>query len=85
MIGLRFSALGIVLLSVIYQWWLKELLFVTLGFGRVFQSIDNFPYKCRQLEHKQLEACGDMWLDDKHRILYAACAGAIARGEWDPK
>jgi hypothetical protein len=66
-----------------YQLYLKELLTTTFGVGRVIQSIDEFPYTCRRLEHPQLEACEDIWLDDEGRTLYAACAGTNGRLAWN--
>ncbi|KAF2462512.1 serum paraoxonase/arylesteras-like protein [Lindgomyces ingoldianus] len=79
-----YSAIGAVFLSMLYQWWLKDVLFVTLGFGRRIEPIENFPYKCLPLQHKQLGACGDVWFDEKDRVLYAACAGMDSRNEWNP-
>ncbi|KAF2268704.1 hypothetical protein CC78DRAFT_565188 [Lojkania enalia] len=84
MTSLRFSVIAVIFVSVFYQWWLKDALFVTLGIGRKVESIERFPYKCRQLTHEQLEACGDMWLDEKSRVLYAACVGMEAREQWNP-
>lgn len=85
MISLRLSAVVASLLAVLYQIWLKDTLFITLGIGRALEPIEKFPFRCRRLQHKQLEACGDMWLDEKSRVLYAACAGAQARNEWNPR
>ena len=79
------TALGAVLLAAIYQWKLRDLIFVTLGIGRTMQSIESFPYNCRRIQNPHLEGCEDMWLDDEARVLYAACAGATARGlYWNP-
>ncbi|KAF2639464.1 calcium-dependent phosphotriesterase [Massarina eburnea CBS 473.64] len=73
-----------VLFASVYQLWLKEVLTVTVGVGRVIQNIDEFPYQCRRLEHKRLEACEDLWLDNEARVLYAACAGTMHRRHWSP-
>lgn len=73
----------IVLNAAFYQLWLKEVLEVTVGVGRVTQNIEEFPYKCRRIEHKRLEACEDLWLDDEARVLYAACTGSQQRIEWN--
>lgn len=81
----RLSAVLVLTSAFLYQWWLKELLFVTLGIGRVLEPIDRFPYKCRILEHSQLESCGDLWLDEENRVLYAACAGLASRNAWSPR
>jgi hypothetical protein len=82
---LRLTALLALAGAVLYQWWLKPLLFETLGIRRVVEPIENFSYKCRRLQQKQLEACGDMWLDEHGRVLYAACTGVDARNQWNPR
>ena len=68
--------------AALYQLWLKELL-ATAGVGRTIQIIEDFPYKCRRIEHPRLEACEDLWLDDDVRVLYAACAGVQQRLGWN--
>jgi hypothetical protein len=74
----------VVLFGVLWQTWLREGLFETIGIGRVIQSIDEFPYACRQIRHERFEACEDMWLDDQERVLYLACAGSLGRMQWNP-
>lgn len=69
--------------AVFYQVCLKEFVSTTLGIGRVVESIHNFPYTCRRVEHPRLEACEDLWLDDEARTLYAACAGTEGRLAWN--
>ncbi|KAF2733673.1 hypothetical protein EJ04DRAFT_564924 [Polyplosphaeria fusca] len=81
----RYLPLFVVLAGVWYQWWLKDFIFQTLGVWKVVEPIEKFPYKCRSIKHKQLEACGDMWLDEKNRVLYAACVGLKAREQWNPR
>jgi hypothetical protein len=68
--------------SATYQLVLKDLFTTTFGIGRVIQSIDEFPYTCRRIEHPRLEACEDIWLDNDERTLYAACAGTKGRLAW---
>lgn len=85
MVYARVTAISILIAAVIYQWWLKDFLFETLGIGRVLQPIESFPFKCHNLEHKQLEGCGDLWLDEDNRVLYAACTGIDARRQWDQR
>ncbi|KAJ4307399.1 hypothetical protein N0V94_009736, partial [Neodidymelliopsis sp. IMI 364377] len=70
--------------AVVYQFFIKDLLTVTVGLGRVIQSIDEFPYSCQRVEYPQLEACEDLWLDHETRTLYAACAGTKSRMAWSP-
>ncbi|KAF2787314.1 serum paraoxonase/arylesteras-like protein [Melanomma pulvis-pyrius CBS 109.77] len=84
MTSLRYSAIAAVVLAFCYPWWLKDLLLVKFGIRRLGEPIENFPYKCRNLKHGQLEGCGDMWLDERTRVLYAACAGIQGREEWNP-
>jgi hypothetical protein len=69
--------------SATYQLVLKDLFTTTRGVGRVMQSIDEFPYTCRRIEHPRLEACEDIWLDNDARTLYAACAGTKGRLAWN--
>ena len=83
--SITITTLGAVLLAVLYQWSLKDLIFVTFGIGRVMQSIEDFPYDCRRIRNSHLEGCEDMWLDDEARVLYAACSGSTSRGlYWNP-
>jgi len=77
------SAVFVAFSAAFYQFWLKHSLFTVLGVGRAVEPIENFPFSCRRLVHKQLEACEDLWLDEEGRVLYAACAGSIARGQWN--
>lgn len=81
--GWQKAGLAVVLCGVFYQWYLRNLLFVSLGIYRSLQSIDDFPYTCRRLNHERLEGCEDLWLDDSERVLYAACSGSIARSQWN--
>ncbi|KAF1850774.1 calcium-dependent phosphotriesterase [Cucurbitaria berberidis CBS 394.84] len=67
-----------------YQWYVNDFFAVTLGIGRVIQTIDEFPYTCRRIEHPRLEACEDIWLDNEAKTLYAACAGTEGRLQWSP-
>jgi hypothetical protein len=78
--------LGVVVLflGVLYQSWLKEVLFEVIGVGRVLQPIEDFPYTCRRVKHERLEACEDLWLDEQDRVLYLACAGTESRIQWNP-
>jgi hypothetical protein len=68
----------------VYQFLIKDLLTVSLGIGRVIQSIEEFPYSCQRIEHPQLEACEDLWLDEQDRTIYGACAGTRSRLAWSP-
>ncbi|KAF2020276.1 hypothetical protein BU24DRAFT_459870 [Aaosphaeria arxii CBS 175.79] len=81
--GILQSAITVAALTVFYQVWLKDILFITLGIGKSVLPIEEFPYRCERVPNK-LEGCGDMWLDERNRILYAACTGVEARREWNP-
>jgi len=85
MASLRYSAIATILVGVLYQWWLREILSVTFGVGREVDRIEDFRYKCKNLEHEQLGGCSDMWLDERTRVLFAACAGVAGRQEWNPR
>ena len=83
--SLRFSAaVGTVLLAIFHQWYLKDVLFVSLGLGRKVQLLSDFPYDCQRIRHPDLEGCEDMWLDEEGRALYAACSSHGSRFGWTP-
>lgn len=84
MFSLRNIGLVVALSGVLWQWYLKDVLLLTVGVGRVIQPIEDFPYSCRRINHERLEGCEDLWLDDKERVLYAACSGSVARALWNP-
>jgi hypothetical protein len=75
--------LAVALCATLYQWYIKDFLFVTIGLGRTLQTLGEFPFNCRRLHHENLEGCEDLWLDDEARVLYAACSGSIARSQWN--
>ena len=68
-----------------YQYLFKDIIYNSLGFGRVIQDVSDFPYDCRRITHPQLEGCEDMWIDDEQRMLYAACAPVKGRMAWTPR
>ena len=67
----------------LYQFMLKDIIFDSYGIGRVIQPIEDFPYACRRIKHERLQACEDIWLDDRARVLYAACTGTEHRLAWN--
>jgi arylesterase / paraoxonase len=75
----------VALIASLYQFLLRDALFVTYGIGRQVQKISDFPYKCRKIIDRQIEACEDMWLDEESRTLFLACSDAISRVKWMPK
>ena len=81
---LRISGVVAAVAAVLYQLVFKELLFTTIGVGRVIEPIENFPYTCKRVVHDRLEACEDLWLDEDARVLYAACTGSKSRLAWNP-
>jgi hypothetical protein len=54
--------------AVLWQLLLRDFVYITLGVGRVIQSVDEFPYKCRKITDKRLSGCEDIWLDDQERM-----------------
>lgn len=80
----KIAAGGLVLFAVLYQGYVKDLLSVRLGIGRDVQPIEDFPFDCRRVRHRRLEACEDMWLDEQERTLYAACGSSASRVNWTP-
>ena len=78
------SGLGTILFAIFYQWYLRDLLFVSLGLSRSVQLLSDFPYTCQRIRHERLEGCEDMWLDEEDRTLYAACSSSLSRSKWTP-
>lgn len=83
--GLFGGAAAVVLSGVFYQFFLKDLLFTTLGISRQMQPFEDFGYECQRLYHPLLECCEDMWLDNEDRKLYAACSDLYSRTQWLPR
>ena len=71
-------------IAISYPFFLKDLLFESLGYGRVVQGLSDFPYTCKRIRHPRLEGCEDMYLDQEHRLLYAGCAPVSGRMAWTP-
>jgi hypothetical protein len=79
-----YLALVVAFSASFYQFFVRDIFTISLGIGRVIQSIDEFPFDCQRIVHPRLEACEDLWLDNEARVLYAACAGTKGRLEWNP-
>jgi len=71
-------------LAMIFQFFLKERIWLTFGINQNWQKIDEFPYKCRRLIHPLLESCEDLVLDTKGRTVYVACSSVLGRNKWCP-
>lgn len=72
--------------AVFYQWFLRDILFSAMGLGREILPISEFPYQCHRITgDPNIQACEDMWLDQKSRTLYLACSDSLARRDWMPK
>lgn len=78
------GSIAVFAFAVMYQVFLRDLVFVTFGVGRVHQHIEEFPYKCRRLRSPLLESCEDMILDTEGRKLYALCSSIASRKGWSP-
>ncbi|PTD06831.1 hypothetical protein FCULG_00006500, partial [Fusarium culmorum] len=74
----------VVVLSVLFQVYLKEAVWLGLGIGKVMQPISDFPYTCRKIVDPRMEACEDMWLSHSTRQLFLVCSDPIARDAWFP-
>ncbi|KAI1629242.1 hypothetical protein EDD37DRAFT_616461 [Exophiala viscosa] len=69
----------------LYQFLLRDVIFTTVGVGRTVLPISSFPYHCQRITgDPNLQACEDMWLDEKSRTLYLACSDPVARRDWMP-
>ncbi|KAJ5496717.1 hypothetical protein N7463_008704 [Penicillium fimorum] len=77
-------ALIVLAIGVLYNAYVHNIIFLTIGVGRNIQSIDEFPWSCTRLQHPLLEGCEDMWLDEQGRKLYAACSSIDTRQGWSP-
>lgn len=79
-----FWAFAVLAISVAYQTFISNILFVILGIGRKIQAIDEFPWICTRLHHPLIEGCEEMWLDHQGRKLYGACTTLTSRQGWNP-
>ncbi|KAJ5817655.1 hypothetical protein N7447_007663 [Penicillium robsamsonii] len=70
--------------GVLYNAYVHNIIFLTIGVGRNIQSIDEFLWTCTRLQHPLLEGYEDMWLDEQGRKLYAACSSIDTRQGWSP-
>lgn len=75
-----------VIIASVYQFFVRDLLFVFLGIGRDIQPIEDFPYSCHKIYGSEnlLQSCEDVWLDHEDRTLYAACTDVESRDNWSP-
>lgn len=81
----KVAIVGVVLVSILYQFLFKSLIFDVLGFGRHTASIKDFNHiRCEKVDELGLEGCEDMWLHDKTGFLYMACSDTASRVEWLP-
>ncbi len=81
----RAAIVGVVFISILYQFVFKQLIFGTLGYGRKIQSIKDFPnVHCEKIDELGLEGCEDMWLHEKTGYLYMACSDSRSRTQWLP-
>ncbi|CAI7584681.1 unnamed protein product [Penicillium glandicola] len=77
-------AVVVLVIGMLYKSYVHNIIFLTIGIGRLIQPIDQFPWTCTRLQHSLLEGCEDMWLDDQGRKLYAACSTVSSRQGWSP-
>jgi arylesterase / paraoxonase len=85
MVSLLSNLAGLVaLIAVLYQFALKNVIFTTLGYGRVLDPLSSFGAHCERVEGLQLEGCEDMWLHKPSGMLYMACSNSLSRVQWLP-
>ncbi|KIX03403.1 uncharacterized protein Z518_06955 [Rhinocladiella mackenziei CBS 650.93] len=71
--------------AVLYQFVLRDILFIVIGVGRNVLPVSEFPYRCYRISgDPNVQACEDMWLDQKSRTLFLACSDPLARRDWMP-
>ncbi|KAH7127424.1 hypothetical protein EDB81DRAFT_809202 [Dactylonectria macrodidyma] len=75
---------SVALLAVLFQVYLKEIIWLGFGIGKTLQPLSDFPYTCRTITDSRMEACEDMWLSESTRQLFLACSDPIARSHWMP-
>jgi hypothetical protein len=68
--------------AVLWQGFLSDFVFITLGIGRQVQRIEDISYTYEQIRFLLPESCEAMWLDEEGRRLYAACSTMTSRGGW---
>ncbi|OBT90342.1 hypothetical protein VE02_03323 [Pseudogymnoascus sp. 03VT05] len=80
------AGVSAVVIGLLYEFFLKDILFVAIGIGRTIQPIEDFPYTCQKIYGSEniLESCEDLWLDDEGRTLYGACVDLKSRHQWSP-
>ena len=85
-IGLGAFSVFLLSSAILYQWLVRDLIYITYGRGRMIQPVSEFPYKCRRIEDdRNIQACEDMWLDPKSRTLFLPCSDSLSRPQWLPK
>ncbi|EXJ57530.1 hypothetical protein A1O7_07878 [Cladophialophora yegresii CBS 114405] len=71
--------------ALFWQLLLRDAIYNGAGLGRKVQPISDFPYRCHRVSgDPNIQACEDMWLDQKSRTLYLACSDSMARKQWMP-
>ena len=78
------GAVSIAMIAISYRWFLKDIIYGSIGYHREIQDISDFPYTCRKIWDPIAEGCEDMWIDHEKRVLYAACAPSVGRIRWTP-
>jgi arylesterase/paraoxonase len=82
---LRTTAIGAVVIGILYQFIAKAIIFDTLGYGRAVQDISMFRNaRCQKIDDLGLEGCEDMWLNDRTGLLYMSCSNSRSRVHWLP-
>ncbi|KAK2004065.1 calcium-dependent phosphotriesterase [Colletotrichum falcatum] len=81
---LQTSILFAGIVGVALQLVLKDPIWLAFGIGKTIQPLSDFPYSCRRIEDRRLQACEDLWLSEATRQLFLACSDPLARRQWMP-
>ena len=81
----KVAIVGAVLVAVLYQFFIKTIIFDVLGYRRVVTPLSSFKdVSCEKVTELGLEACEDMWLHEPTGLLYMACGNSRSRTQWLP-
>ena len=75
---------SVVLGAIVYQTYVKGIIFDLLGYGRTLSPLSSFNVRCEKVDDVGLEACEDMWLHEPSGLLYLACSKTFSRTQWFP-
>jgi hypothetical protein len=80
----KFLTASVVLTAILYQTFLKSIIFDTMGYRRALSPLSSFNVHCEKIDNVGLESCEDMWLHEPSGLLYMACSKSLSRTQWFP-